>query len=249
MGNRIKFVAGQTYTLVVKYSVAEGYELQEGATLTYTLANGFNGEIVPSSGTIIPQYTVPATATYTVSFAANGGSGTMPAITGVSGAYTLPECGFTAPTGKQFKCWKVSRLLQMSAGSTITVTENISLTAVWEDIPNAATVSGNLTSYGSKTENVTIHLIPEGTSEAAYELIVAGDATSYSIANVPPGTYTLRISKLNHTTREYTVVVGDTDVTKDVKICLTGDVTGEGTCNIKDFQRLLKHVNKTNPLY
>ena len=28
-----------------------------------------------------------------------------------------------------------------------------------------------------------------------------------------------------------------------------GDVTGDGVCNIKDFQRLLRHVNKTNPLF
>ena len=40
--------------------------------------------------------------TYTVSFAANGGTGTMADVTGVSGEYTLPANGFTAPDGKQF---------------------------------------------------------------------------------------------------------------------------------------------------
>ena len=119
---------------------------------------------------------------------------------------------------------------------------------VTEDAPDTATVSGKLTSYGSETENVTIHLIPEGTSEAAYEAIVTGNATSYSIANVAPGTYTLRVSKKDHATRDYTLVVGNTNVTQDVKLCLKGDVTGDGAVNIKDFQRLLRHVNKTNPL-
>ena len=39
-----------------------------------------------------------------VSFDANGGSGSM---TGGSykGGYALPACSFTAPSGKQFKCW------------------------------------------------------------------------------------------------------------------------------------------------
>ena len=45
--------------------------------------------------------------TYTVSFAANGGTGTMTAATGISGNYTLPACTFTAPAGKQFKAWSV----------------------------------------------------------------------------------------------------------------------------------------------
>ena len=28
-----------------------------------------------------------------------------------------------------------------------------------------------------------------------------------------------------------------------------GDITGDGNVNIKDFQRLLRHINKTNPLF
>ena len=40
-------------------------------------------------------------------FAANGGTGTMADVTGISGKYTLPANGFTAPAGKQFKAWSV----------------------------------------------------------------------------------------------------------------------------------------------
>ena len=65
-----------------------------------------------------------AAATYTVKFDRNGGSGTMADVTGVSGAYSLPSCAFTAPTGKQFKGWATSASGAVIAGSTIDVTAN-----------------------------------------------------------------------------------------------------------------------------
>ena len=72
--------------------------------------------------------------TYTVSFAANGGTGTMADVTGISGEYTLPANGFTAPAGKQFKAWSVGGV-EKAVGDKITVTANTTVTAVWEDIP------------------------------------------------------------------------------------------------------------------
>ena len=58
----------------------------------------------------------------------------MADVTGVSGDYVLPVCGFTAPNGKQFKAWSVGGV-EKAAGDTITVTENTTVTAVWETIP------------------------------------------------------------------------------------------------------------------
>ena len=72
--------------------------------------------------------------TYTVSFDANGGTGTMADVTGVSGEYTLPANGFTAPSGKQFKAWSVGGV-EKAAGDKITVTANTTVTAIWEPIP------------------------------------------------------------------------------------------------------------------
>ncbi len=76
----------------------------------------------------------PAGTTYTVSFAANGGTGSMTAVTGVSGEYTLPECIFTAPVGQRFKCWYDGDNYR-AASDKITVTADTIVTAVWEDIP------------------------------------------------------------------------------------------------------------------
>ena len=86
-------------------------------------------------GYVMETGTIPATG-YTVSFDANGGTGTMADVTGVSGTYTLPENGFTAPEGKQFKCWSVGGT-EKAVGDKITVTADTTVKAVWENIPAA----------------------------------------------------------------------------------------------------------------
>ena len=129
-----------------------------GITSSYTLpANGFTaplgqqfkGWARSASGTVITDAsitvtenttlyaiweTIPAT-TYTVSFNANGGTGTMADVTGVSGSYTLPANGFTAPLGQQFKGWARSASGAVITDASITVTENTTLYAIWETIP------------------------------------------------------------------------------------------------------------------
>ena len=52
--------------------------------------------------------------------------------------YTLPECGFTAPEGKQFKAWSVDGR-ELAAGETITVNGNVKITAVWENVSSSDT--------------------------------------------------------------------------------------------------------------
>ena len=71
--------------------------------------------------------------TYTISFDANGGSGSMTAGTVVPGSYTLPECGFTEPQGQHFAGWATSDDGAVITDTTITVTGNTTLYAVWED--------------------------------------------------------------------------------------------------------------------
>jgi hypothetical protein len=89
-----------------------------------------------------------------------------------------------------------------------------------------------------------VELIQNG--EVAYSITVSG--SEYAIEGVMAGDYTLRVTKANHAPMEFAITVGDGAVTQDAAICPIGDVTGDGVVNIKDFQRLLRHVNKTNPL-
>ena len=111
--------------------------------------------------------------------------------------------------------------------------------------PATYTVSGTATSFNSDTDDVTIQLILKGYSEAAYETIVKGNTATYSIANVAPGTYTMKVMKKNHVTREYEVTVEGGDVVQDVKIHLKGDIDGNGRVNIKDMNAVKAHINET----
>lgn len=83
---------------------------------------------------IQPAYNV------TVSFDANGGTGTMSdqAIT-CGNKYTLPENGFTAPSGKEFKAWNIDGN-EKAVGDEITPIENTTITAVWKDVAHTCNI-------------------------------------------------------------------------------------------------------------
>ena len=58
----------------------------------------------------------------------------MAPSTDVYGEYTLRTCGFTAPEGKVFSGWQYGNSV-VRAGTVITVTGNVTVTAVWMDAP------------------------------------------------------------------------------------------------------------------
>lgn len=69
----------------------------------------------------------------TITFEANGGSETMADVEMVKGSnYTLPECGFTAPEGKEFDAWEVNNE-RKDPSDTITPEANITVKALWKD--------------------------------------------------------------------------------------------------------------------
>ena len=74
----------------------------------------------------------PEATTFTVRFNANGGYGSMAAVSNISGPYTLPSCTFEAPSGKQFKGWAVSPNGNVITGSSYNITADTTFYAVWE---------------------------------------------------------------------------------------------------------------------
>ena len=95
-------------------------------------------------------------------------------------------------------------------------------------------ITGTVTSFKDTNGDIMLHLIPEGFSEVAYETIVKGNTVDYFFSDAATGTYILKVMKENHVTREYTVVVGNSSVIQDVKICLLGDVNMDGKISILD---------------
>jgi len=114
---------------------------------------------------------------------------------------------------------------------------------------NSYSVSGDVTSSGSEIADVTIQLYEEkNPSEPAYETTAVGNDASYMIAGVAPGTYTMKVKKANHVTREYEVTVVAQNLELDAKIHLLGDISGDGQVNIADNTRMIRHIKKTKLL-
>jgi len=114
------------------------------------------------------------------------------------------------------------------------------------------TVSGTITSYLKNEGDITVQLLSGEVIAYSqvfntYTEVNASRkeySTVYSIPAVVDGNYTLRISKANHVTRDYTVTVNGGVLTQDAKIHLKGDITGDGQINIMDVNRANLHFKK-----
>ena len=73
---------------------------------------------------------------YTVTFDANGGTGTMESEDGYCGLCILPVNRFTAPEGKQFLGWAYSADGEVINGTKVEVLHDITLYAIWVEIPH-----------------------------------------------------------------------------------------------------------------
>lgn len=70
---------------------------------------------------------------YKVFFEANGGTNFMSIEQDITGTYTLPVCYFAAPDGKEFAGWSMNAAGPVIEGTTIEVTSDVTLYAIWKD--------------------------------------------------------------------------------------------------------------------
>lgn len=112
----------------------------------------------------------------------------------------------------------------------------------------AGGISGSVTSSGSANGKVILSLLNRGGTQPVETVTVTGNSGSYVMENVDDGLYTLKVSKYNHVTRTYDVTVNGGTLTQDVKICLQGDVSGDGRINVGDTAKTYSHVRRTSLL-
>ena len=130
----------------------------EGYMLSTLSVNGTPATVAAGEDTytfVQPEGDVTITAAFekrnehTVTFDAGGGSEpeelpeevttAMPAKKVLHGSkYSLPECEFIAPEGKQFKAWEIDGT-EYPVNAPVTVTADITVKALWEDAPPAPT--------------------------------------------------------------------------------------------------------------
>ena len=93
-------------------------------------------ETTPQTCTVCDYVIREVLKSVTVSFSANGGSGTMLPVTGtIEETFTAPDCGFVAPDGCRFKGWALEDGTEVVS---FTLNSDVTLFAVWESEWEAA---------------------------------------------------------------------------------------------------------------
>ena len=97
-------------------------------TYKYDTGNAKIGKVAFTLKTEVPAKYI------TISFDPNGGTGTMQPMKVKSGEnFTLPECTFTPPEGKEFAGWLAANGTVYPAGNVVTFSIDQSLKATWKD--------------------------------------------------------------------------------------------------------------------
>ena len=149
-----KAVAGTAIALTATPNT--GYRFKEWAVISGGVSIENNKFLMPDSNVevkaIFEEDAPPVPDEYTVRFNANGGGGTMADVTGVSGSYTLPACGFTEPEGKQFKGWSTGADGSVISGTTYEVSSDTTFYAIWESKEYSIIVTDGKATIGAGSE-------------------------------------------------------------------------------------------------
>ena len=160
--------AGMTIRFQVIASVEDAFTLGDGQAIVDRYGN-----VVTSVTSMTDNYTVVAAVE--ISFDANGGSGSMDSVSILSGNYTLPECGFTAPEGKKFVGWTdVTGTDWYSPGSSMEITGDTILYAFWVDIVTISLDANGGTGTMDPIEGVGYIQLPECNFTAPAGMAFAG---------------------------------------------------------------------------
>ena len=115
-----------------EFTAPEGYRFQGWR---------WNGELKQPGDAVYLGSVIEAVAVWekipevTVTFAPAGGTGIMDSISVAEGGeYALPQCTYTEPDGMMFDHWEVGGNVKY-VGDTVTVTEDLTITAVWVALP------------------------------------------------------------------------------------------------------------------
>ena len=152
---------GSRYVLpACGFTAPDGQEFKawEIGGIEYNAGDGYvvlgNTEIKAlwKDSTVIPT-------TFTITFNANGGTGSMEPVTVEEGSrYVLPACSFTAPDGQEFKAWEIGGI-EYNAGDDYVVLGNTEIKALWKDsavIPTTFTITFNANGGTGGMEPVTV---------------------------------------------------------------------------------------------
>ena len=209
-----------------------------------------NGNVYPAGHDVYSTYDQSLKATWkdkevaevTISFDPNGGTGTMQPMRVKAGVdFTLPECTFTPPAGKEFAGWLAVNGNVYPAGDIVSSINSSVLKATWKDTgaaeitisfnPNGGT--GSMQPMKVKSgENFTLpectYTPPEGKEFAGW-LAVNGNV--YPAGNVATFSIDQSLKATWKDKAEVDVTQMFTDVTKNwaypgIQYCVTHGIMG-----------------------
>ena len=194
-----KAVVGTEITLTATPN--EGYHFKEWEVMSGGVTIENDKFTMPDSDVevkaIFEEDAPPVPAEYIVRFNANGGGGTMADVTGVSGSYILPACGFTEPEGKQFKGWSTSADGSVIFGTTYEVSSDTTFYAIWESkeyyiivMDGKATIgAGSEISKAAQGTTITLTANAAPGGKVFDKWVVESDSTTLEDANSETTTF------------------------------------------------------------
>ena len=202
-----KAVAGTAITLTATPNTS--YRFKEWKVMSGGVTIKDNKFLMPDSNVevkaIFEEDAPPVPDEYTVRFNANGGGGTMADVTGVSGSYTLPACGFTEPEGKQFKGWSTGADGSVISGTTYEVSSDTTFYAIWESKEYSVIVTDGKATIGAGSEiskavqgttiTLTANAAPDG--KVFDKWVVESGSTTLEDANSETTTFIMPNSEVS----------------------------------------------------
>ena len=129
----------------------------------------------------------------------------MADVTGVSGSYILPACGFTEPEGKQFKGWSTSADGSVISGTTYEVSSDTTFYAIWESKEYSIIVTDGKATIGAGSEiskaaqgttiTLTANAAPDG--KVFDKWVVESGSTTLEDANSETTTFIMPDSEVS----------------------------------------------------
>ena len=191
-----------------------------------------------------------APVTYTVSYNANGGSVTPESEEATGGSsVTLP-----VPTrsGYIFLGWSKNKSAgspEYEQGDSITVTEDITLYAVWEEEKPEFIVK-SFETVANDDSVTTVEIFKEGSEVALYKFEIGSSGEQkLALSEIEKGNYIVVISKKNHVAKTCEVTIDSEHLGFDLQINPVGDGTGDGRVNAIDVARANASAKGVSPVY
>ena len=139
------------------------------------------------------------TGTFTVDYKPGEGKGDSYSYTGIAygSEHTVDPCGFAAPEGKEFDCWQSSDGKTYKPGSKVSITSNLTLTALWKEEGSSS---------GEKTGTTTGDIVFIGGFESGSEEWYGG--------YVPPQAYRVILDPMQNGSAALGLLSGESTTTE-----------------------------------